>query len=269
MKLNVFSLIVLFTLASLSILSHPRPVQANHAWGPYHWARTSNPFTLKLADNLKIAWKPYLTLASDQWSVSSVLNTTIVAGSGRKTCRPTSGRIEVCASAYGNNGWLGLAQIWVSGSHITQATAKMNDTYFNQTEYNTPSWKKLVMCQEIAHDWGLTHQDEGFDNANLGTCMDYTSFPDGPPANTAPNAHDYEMMETIYTHLDSINTVSQSSAQLVQSLYGLGSDNEAGNEPSAWGKKLKDNGNVGLYVKALGGGRQVYTHVFWVNQTER
>ena len=25
---------------------------ANHSWGGYHWARTSNPFTVKLGDNV-------------------------------------------------------------------------------------------------------------------------------------------------------------------------------------------------------------------------
>lgn len=31
-----------------------------------------------------------------------------------------------------NNGWLGIASISVNGSHITQGTVKLNDTYFNQ-----------------------------------------------------------------------------------------------------------------------------------------
>jgi hypothetical protein len=71
-------------------------------------------------------------------------------------------------SRYGQNGWLGLAQIWVSGNHITQATTKVNETYFNMPQYDTPAWRRLVMCQEVAHDFGLDHQDETFDNPNLG-----------------------------------------------------------------------------------------------------
>jgi len=33
--------------------------------------------------------------------------------------------------AYGNTGWLGLAQIWITtGSQITQGVVKLSDTYF-------------------------------------------------------------------------------------------------------------------------------------------
>jgi hypothetical protein len=33
---------------------------ADHSWGGYHWARTSNPFTLKVGDNVSSAWDTYL-----------------------------------------------------------------------------------------------------------------------------------------------------------------------------------------------------------------
>ena len=59
-----------------------------------------------------------------------------------------------------------------------------------------------MICQEIAHDFGLDHQDENFSNPNLGTCMDYTSDPEGPPSNEHPNQHDYDQLESIYSHLD-------------------------------------------------------------------
>ena len=32
---------------------------ANHSWGNYHWARTSNPFTVKLGDNVTRVWDSY------------------------------------------------------------------------------------------------------------------------------------------------------------------------------------------------------------------
>lgn len=90
--------------------------QANHSWGSYHWARTGNLFTLKLGDNLSTAWESYMATASSDWSSSSVLDTTVVAGlSNPKNCRATTGRVEVCNSKYGKNGWLGIAQVWVSG----------------------------------------------------------------------------------------------------------------------------------------------------------
>src|SRR5437870_6794100 len=105
-------------LAVLALLASAAPASANHSWGGYHWARTSNPYTLKLGDSVSPAWDAYLGDASYDWSRSSKLDTTIIPGSGRKNCRPTNGRVEVCASRYGSTGWLGVAQIWISGNHI-------------------------------------------------------------------------------------------------------------------------------------------------------
>lgn len=183
---------------------------ASHSWNGFHWARTSNPFTLKLGDNLTPNWDPYLSVASSDWSQSSILDTTIVpSGARNKACKPTPGRVEVCNGKYGNNGWLGIANIWLSGDHITQGTVKINDTYFSQSQYNNPSMKQLVLCQEVAHTFGLDHQDENFTNPNLGTCMDYTSNPIG---NEHPNTHDFEELEAIYSHLDTTTTISQTTS---------------------------------------------------------
>jgi hypothetical protein len=184
---------------------------ANHSWGTYHWARTSNPFTIKLGDNLSTAeWKNDLAIASSDWSAdirSNPLNTIIVSGQARnKQCKPTSGRVEVCNGNYGNNGWLGLAQIWLSGGHIVQGATKMNDTYFNTATYNIPTEKLHVVCQEVGHTFGLDHQDES--GASLNTCMDYyhnTSASD--TKSTHPNDHDYEQLASIYAHLDSTTTI--------------------------------------------------------------
>ena len=66
---------------------------------------------------------------------------------------------------------------------------KLNDTYFNTSTYNTEAWRNLVSCQEVGHTFGLDHQDENFNNPNLGTCMDYTN---DPSSNQHPNQHDYD-----------------------------------------------------------------------------
>lgn len=253
-------------LLVLLVSSLPLSVSANHSWNGYHWARTANPFTLKLGSNVSSSWSPYLMTASADWSVSTVLDTVIVAGNGGVSCKPTAGRIEVCNRKYGNNGWLGLAQVWVMGTHITQATAKMNDTYFSRSTYNAPAWKRLVMCQEVGHGFGLDHQDELFNNANLGTCMDYTNNPSGPPSNEHPNAHDYEMLETIYAHLDAVSTVDQ-SASVTGSRGGKPAfaDDEL-NDPKAWGRTVRDNGKVALFERDLGEGRKLVTHVIWATE---
>jgi hypothetical protein len=205
--------LVLALSGALLTVAAGLPAYANHSWGGYHWARTSNPFTLKLGDNVTSAWDAYLSGASTDWSASAVLDTAIVAGSAGnvKRCASKQGRVEVCNAKYGNNGWLGIAGISVSGGHITSGYVKLNDTYFATATYNKPEWRRMVTCQEVAHTFGLDHQDEAFGNPNLGTCMDYTSNPLGPPSNEHPNQHDFDQLVTIYTHTDSTTTVGQSA----------------------------------------------------------
>lgn len=227
---------------------------ASHSWGGYHWGRTANPFTLKLGDNVSSGWDSYLARTSTDWSLSSVLNTSVVSGNTSRNCRATAGRVEVCNAKYGNNGWLGVASIWVSGSHITQGVVKMNDTYFNWSKYNTSAWRNLVMCQEVGHTLGLDHQDEDFYNQPLGTCMDYSS---DPSLNQHPNQHDYDMLEEVYAHLDTANTIKQSASS------SRGEVDHA--NPKTWGKELKKSkdGRTSLHELNLGRGEKVFTFVFW------
>lgn len=239
------------------------PASATHSWGGYHWARTSNPFTLKLGDNVTSVWDGYLVTSSADWSASSVLDTVIVPGGSRnvKRCSATTGRVEVCNSTYGNTGWLGIASISLtSGNHITSGTVKQNDTYFNTAQYNTPAWRNMVMCQEIGHTFGLDHQDEAFDNPNLGTCMDYTN---DPSTNQHPNLHDFDQLVTIYSHTDSTTTVG---AGVTRRGNAVGFDSgETGLSPKSWGRPvhfLRD-GRPDKYVRIDGGGRVTVTFVIW------
>lgn len=196
MKIRHFALaLVALTLMTVS-------ATADHSWGNYHWERAANPVQLTLGDNFATsAWDSAYNTAVADWNQSKVLSLTKVAGATTpRRCKPATGTIEVCADTYGNNGWLGLAGISVSGDHIVAAYSKMNDTYYCPgCTYDTPAWRALVMCQEIGHDFGLDHQDEIFDNPNLGTCMDYTN---DPQSNQHPNQHDYQQLESIYAHLD-------------------------------------------------------------------
>jgi len=229
------------------------PAAANHSWNGYHWARTANPFTIKLGDDVSSVWDSYLGAASADWSLDRApgalstttpnpLNSTVVTGSttGRK-CRPTSGRVEVCNAAYGSNGWLGLASVWASGTHITQATVKLNDTYFNTSTYNTPGWRQAVTCQEIGHTFGLDHQSEN-PNVNMGTCMDYYKLP-----NPRPNQHDYDQLASIYSYLDSTTTIGASAAS-AGTRRGL--------------KRVDDS----LWVEDLGSGKKRYVWVVWTDR---
>ena len=272
MRLSLRGLPILGIVVGIALVA-AGTVSASHSWGNYHWARTSNPFALKLGDNVTSAWDTYLSQASSDWSASTVLDTTVVAGSANvRTCTPPSGRIEVCNRKYGFNGWLGVAGIWADGDHITKGYVKLNDSYFNTASYNTPAWRRLVTCQEIGHTFGLGHTDETFNNANQGTCMDYTNDPDGgtggasstDPSNEHPNKHDFDQLVNIYTHLDSTTTISADAP--------TGPGRGSGNGSSAAGANVDEHGlpswaspaNGDVYVTDLGNGQRLIVHVFWI-----
>ncbi len=278
LRLLVAIIVVPAFAAFLAFAAFSSAASADHSWSNYHWGRKSNPSTLSVGDNVSSTWDSYLRTAAshatyNDWTDSSVLDTPVVtSGKSPRRCRPTSGRVEACSYAYGRNGWLGVAQIWVSGSHITQGTTKVNDTYFNTARYNTPGWKHLVMCQELGHTFGLGHVNETYNTPNLGTCMDYTNDPDGKAAdpdqlsNEYPNAHDYKQLETIYNgHADSTSTIRTSAA----SRMPPAANQIDFNDRREWGRMIRTSrdGRFAIYERDLGikdGKRhKVITHVIW------
>src|SRR5687768_7346767 len=90
-------------LTAMIVLGLVASTSATHSWGGYHWARTSNPFTVQVADNVSSAWDSYLDTAVTDWSASNVLDVTEIAGSNTRNCKPKAGRVEVCNAAYGFN----------------------------------------------------------------------------------------------------------------------------------------------------------------------
>jgi hypothetical protein len=188
--------------ATLTVLA-TTPAQASHAWNGYHWAR-SGEARLTILSSVTSDWSGNLSVANSDWNQSAYLQNTVAASntssSARQQCAMPAGQIRVCNFTYGNTGWSGLATInLVSGtSHIRSGTAKMNDTFLASAD---AAKRQGVMCQEVGHDFGLAHQDENFNNPNLGTCMDYTN---SWSTNQHPNTHDYNQLTAIYgNHNDS------------------------------------------------------------------
>jgi hypothetical protein len=268
----VKKLVLMVSMALIASIALAGSASADHSWGGYHWARTTPTFALKLGDNVSGLWDGMLATASTDWSKSSVLDTTIVAGRTRpKTCRPTSGRVEVCSANYGNTGWLGLAQIWITGGeHIVQGIVKNNNSYFGSSTYayNNTAEMQHVICQEIGHTFGLDHQST--DGTSLDTCMDYyhnTSASD--TKSTHPNAGDYDELQCIYDpgsagqtltsrphtctgtgHLDSSSTVGTASGSL---------PNAAPSSSPAW------HMSQSRYVEQLPNGDLLVTWITWAN----
>jgi hypothetical protein len=224
-----------------------------HAWEDYHWLRTADQVPLTLGDNVSTVWDKWLIMAEADWDQSTVLATTVGAGKASsrdlksKKCPAVNGRVEVCNAAYGYNGGLGIAQIWLdTNHHITAGTAKLNDSYYSMQKYNTDYWRSHVMCQEVGHTFGLGHQDET--GADWHTCMDYASSPDGD--NMHPNAHDYDELLAIYNHTESTSTTSTMPTAASRGLY---------NSRSEWGrlKNSSADGHNEIYEREFSDGKLV------------
>jgi hypothetical protein len=273
MKRPLFALPMVATLVVAAFLvARPSPTEASHVWSNYHWKRTSNnevPITLIDSVVRSSSWQSYygISLSSAQqndWNDSTVLALTSQVGDEgqgtRKRCAAPSGQVRVCNAAYGFNGWLGLAQIWVwSDGHIAQGVAKMNDSYaMREAE------KQYVMCQEIGHTFGLGHQDENFDNENLGTCMDYSRYPEGglgtngPKNNLYPDQHDYGLLVDVYAHVHGQTAGATATSD-------RGGAREGGNTPAEWGRPVRfdRHGTPIAYVKDLGNNQRLVTRVIW------
>lgn len=207
-RVTLKKLVLLAGLVVIATTALAGSAYANHAWSKYHWARTSNPFYLTLGDNtrsdkLVTNWSSLLSNASNAWNASSgpstVVRTSVGAGDG---CGAQAGKVEVCSQDYGDTGWLGVAQVWIyrGGGHIAQGVVQLNDYYFKSGstyQYNNIAERQHVVCQEVAHTFGLDHQSTN--GGSLDTCMDYwhnTSAED--TRSTTPNAGDFGELSCIY-----------------------------------------------------------------------
>ena len=114
---------------------------------------------------------------------------------------------------------LGATCNWYSGSAIVASDHKYNDEYVKWSAASTvPSGcTSRYMLESVAthasgHTFGLGHTSE--DGSSQNTCMDYYSNKsDSDMTSTSPNAHDYSMLESIYSH-----THASVLSPLVQSL---------------------------------------------------
>ncbi len=265
-------------LASIAATFVVGSASASHSWGKYHWARTSNPFTIDLGNNTTQPWSGMLSTVSSDWSQSTVLDTRVVSSNkNRTTCDATLGRVEVCNADYGNTGWLGVAQIWIyrGGSHIAQGIVKLNDHYFSGAgssyAYNNSAEELHVICQEVGHTFGLDHQSET--GESLNTCMDYyhnTSSSD--TQSTHPNQGDYDELLCIYDPTYAHKTLSSGGHKCrgtghLDSFDSAGAGGAFGSFPGA-GPSFAPGTQVSKskYVDHLPDGTQLVTWVTWTSQ---
>jgi hypothetical protein len=276
-RLLVALIVWLAFAAGLALAAFSSTASANHSWSTYHWGRGAGEFTLRLDDNVSSAWDPYLQTASasssyNDWTDSTVMNTTIAPSTNTKQCSPTSGRVEVCNANYGSTGWSGLASVWTSGGHIVQGTAKLNDYYW----WNAYK-RQQVMCQEVGHTFGLGHQSVS-GTSNFDSCMTYDKA--GPTNDQWPDAHDYAQLRCIYDktfvptasdrctktgHDDTTTTVGSTSAATKLPAAARAVDTADRRQRG----QLVDrsaNGRVEVYERDFGGGNKVITWVIRIDE---
>ncbi len=258
--------LVIVLVAFFAVAIFPINSYANHSWNNYHWARTSNPFRLTVVDSTTSGWATAQNTAVSDWTKSTVMDLVLQQGdetsAARQNCGMISGKIHSCNYSYGSTGWLGLASINITGSvHITQGSSKMNDTYFNTSKYNNSNERLHVMCQEIGHTFGLGHTSE--DGSSQNTCMDYfsnTGTNATSTLSTHPNTHDYDILKSIYSHLDTSTTIRSSTSSALAS--------EVTDNPNSWGMLTSQsrNGRSSTYEREHADGTKTATHVYWTEE---
>ena len=176
-----------------------------HFWSTYHWVPDSCPFTIPVADcHIDNGGEDFSTMlldVVDKWN-NVPENQDLSGGTFTPTnialtnappgfiCNPTSGQTGMLQSFnddYGDTGWVGLAQIFITGDEITAATSKVNE-YYSMSNGET----QHVMCQEIGH--GLPMGHTSVDGSDKNTCMDYSRV----EPNKYPNKHDVELLDNLY-----------------------------------------------------------------------
>ncbi|MBH0201136.1 MAG: hypothetical protein HP496_02250 [Nitrospira sp.] len=293
MKQLLWKFIHLTVLAIFILVSGVSIAAADHSWSTYHWARTTDTFIVPVGDNTtSLSWHTTLEDVISDWfsgkgsnvdkdytnstvcptsgsspCISVIVKPQKATGVAGNNCGAVQGTTQVCNKTYGANGWLGLATIWLNGGHITKGTAKMNDTYLSKSggRYNTVNERRHVMCQEVAHTFGLGHQSTS--GVSLDTCMDYYSNTGTQAESTLsiiPNYHDYEQLSRIYAnHLDSITTLSATGIAPAQA---NARDDES---PKEWGRlsNQSQDGRSSVYEQDLGLGIRIIRHVRWTEET--
>ena len=201
----VIVLLVFFMSATANI------VDATNMWEKFHWSRAQDSFTVTLVDKTSKEWNSPVKGAARDWSLSDVLDIKIIEekvsknNKNKNNCNPIEGKVVICNEEFGDTNWLGLAEVWLNGDHITKATIKLNDSYFNQERFDTKEWRNYITCHEIGHVLGLDHVDNDYNNNSLDTCLDLVT---NPEVSQHPNQGDYDSLELIYAHLDEGGTVS-------------------------------------------------------------
>lgn len=241
---------------------------ANGTAGEFsEWRNKKKGLKLEVRNALSPDWDGYFDEAIKDWDEAPALSLSTSYVEADPDCSNVDGIMKVCNDEYGRTGWTGLNEVYFQGSYIAASVAKMNESYLGSS--GTSNAEKLfVMCHEIGHGFGLPHRDEIANNADLGSCLDYTyRFENNKRPDTVV---DFENLKLLY------GTVDGTPNNRIRHLRGDASTstgtriNAQQHESSAeitqsrkWhykeGRLLHESKHKRIYENHLGGGRRVVT----------
>ena len=143
-----------FTFAFVALTA---VTSANHSWNGYHVLVKAIP-------------SPYRVTTSQGRGMQFSIQRRRIGANPLKprTCRPTSGRVEVCTDTYGNNAWLGIAQVWISGRHTYYAgCGELNSRISTHLLITPPLGGIWCPARQWGDTLGMDHQEE-FEQCELG-----------------------------------------------------------------------------------------------------
>ena len=157
---------------------------ANHRWYCWKYADAEINFYNGCTGSYSSYANEEALTDSNSWHNYTEVNLNPVGQQG------TTDHLNCFNGSYGFNGWLGIAEILTySGCTVQQGRSRFNQSYLDNPAYGySTTNKKHVVCQEIGHLFGLSHQ-KGMAQSCMNDKILYVPN---------PNSHDQSMIASIY-----------------------------------------------------------------------
>eukprot|EP00588_Corethron_pennatum_P009711 CAMPEP_0194272752 /NCGR_PEP_ID=MMETSP0169-20130528/6229_1 /TAXON_ID=218684 /ORGANISM="Corethron pennatum, Strain L29A3" /LENGTH=518 /DNA_ID=CAMNT_0039015491 /DNA_START=178 /DNA_END=1734 /DNA_ORIENTATION=- len=186
-------------------------------------------------------------------------------------CSQSPGLLKVCNGNYGDTGWKGINEVRIQGGYISSSVAKMNEFYLGdengeglgvsafETKKKLMNERRYTMCHELGHGLGLGHQDTDFLNADLNTCMDYTSRPWN---NLIPNEEDFVKLGHLYGGDNFVTIVDLNSSSKDQETQTTASEAEITTDSSNSnnnGRSLQNQSTI-RGIESISKQKSIFSH---------
>ena len=211
-------------------------------------------------------YSDYLYSALEDWSKSDMLSIeTVNLENNECSSAPIQyeGYINVVHDNLPWHQWIGLTTWEVDAdNYVSSALVRFNDhKLFNKDREaytSNVASRQMAVCHELGHAVGLPHQDENENNINSGSCMDYTTHPEGGDgygsSDLHPNIVDFEELDVayaqqLYNHRGLRHLTSTHDAHDIKSLNAYSDKVEEGTTAD-FGMLLHESERKGMIRRA-------------------